>query len=37
MSDNGQNEKEIILPSTITVRELAKSINASPIEVIKTS
>lgn len=36
MSDNGQNEKEIILPSTITVRELAKSINASPIEVIKT-
>ena len=36
MSDNGQNGKKIELPSTITVRELAKSINASPIEVIKT-
>jgi translation initiation factor IF-2 len=36
MSDNGQNGKNIVLPSTITVRELAKSINASPIEVIKT-
>jgi translation initiation factor IF-2 len=36
MSENGQNAKEIELPAVITVRELAKSINASPIEVIKT-
>lgn len=35
MSENGRN-KTIELPPTITVRELAKSIEASPIEVIKT-
>ena len=36
MSDNGHNEKTIELPASITVRELAQSINSSPIEVIKT-
>jgi translation initiation factor IF-2 len=35
MGDNGRN-KSIELPATITVRELAQSIEASPIEVIKT-
>lgn len=35
MSENGRN-KTIELPPTITVRELAQSIEASPIEVIKT-
>jgi translation initiation factor IF-2 len=35
MGENGHN-KSIELPSTITVRELADSIQASPIEVIKT-
>jgi translation initiation factor IF-2 len=35
MSKNGQ-EKVIELPATITVRELAQAIDASPIEVIKT-
>jgi translation initiation factor IF-2 len=35
MGENGQN-KSIELPPTITVRELADSIEASPIEVIKT-
>jgi translation initiation factor IF-2 len=36
MSDNGHNDKIIELPASITVRELAQSINSSPIEVIKT-
>lgn len=36
MSDNGQNDKTIELPASITVRELAQSIKSSPIEVIKT-
>ena len=36
MSDNGRNTKTIELPATITVRELAQEIEASPIEVIKT-
>jgi translation initiation factor IF-2 len=35
MGENGHN-KSIELPPTITVRELADSIEASPIEVIKT-
>ncbi len=35
MGENGQN-KSIELPPSITVRELADSIEASPIEVIKT-
>ena len=35
MSDNGQNMKTIELPPTITVRELAQTIETSPIEVIK--
>ncbi|MFL7891832.1 MAG: translation initiation factor IF-2 [Anaerolineales bacterium] len=35
MGENGHN-KSIELPSVITVRELAESIQASPIEVIKT-
>lgn len=35
MSDNG-HEKVIELPPTISVRDLAQSIKASPIEVIKT-
>jgi translation initiation factor IF-2 len=35
MGENGRN-KSIELPPTITVRELAQSIEASPIEVIKT-
>lgn len=35
MSDNGQNGKFIELPATITVRDLAKTIDASPIEIIK--
>lgn len=35
MGDNGHN-KSIELPASITVRELADSIQASPIEVIKT-
>jgi translation initiation factor IF-2 len=36
MSDNGHNDKTIELPASITVRELAQSIQSSPIEVIKT-
>jgi translation initiation factor IF-2 len=36
MSENVQNVKEIELPATITVRDFAKVIDASPIEVIKT-
>jgi translation initiation factor IF-2 len=35
LGDNGHN-KPIELPASITVRELAESIEASPIEVIKT-
>jgi translation initiation factor IF-2 len=35
LGDNGHN-KSIELPASITVRELAESIEASPIEVIKT-
>jgi len=35
MGENGRN-KSIELPATITVRELAQTIDASPIEVIKT-
>ncbi len=36
MSDIERRTKTIELPSTITVRELAQSIQSSPIEVIKT-
>ncbi len=36
MSDNGHNEKTIELPASISVRDLAQNIDASPIEVIKT-
>ena len=36
MSDNGQDAKQIELPASITVRELAQSLDASPIEIIKT-
>jgi translation initiation factor IF-2 len=35
MSDNGQKMKSIELPANIVVRELARAIEASPIEVIK--
>ncbi len=35
MSENGQSERVIELPSNITVRDLAQRINTSPIEVIK--
>ncbi|MEJ2599637.1 MAG: translation initiation factor IF-2 [Anaerolineales bacterium] len=35
MSENGRKTKSIELPASITVRELAQSIEASPIEVIK--
>lgn len=35
MSDNGQQTKLIELPPTITVRDLARSIQSSPIEIIK--
>ena len=35
MGENGQ-EKQIELPASITVRELALNVEASPIEVIKT-
>jgi translation initiation factor IF-2 len=35
MSDNGHINKSIELPASITVRELAQSIETSPIEVIK--
>ena len=35
MSENGRNIKTIELPPTITVRELAQTIQSSPIEVIK--
>lgn len=36
MSDNGQITKTIELPASISVRDLAQNIDASPIEVIKT-
>ncbi len=35
MSENGQKNKAIELPASITVRELAKAIDSSPIEIIK--
>lgn len=35
MSENGRKSKTIELPPSITVRELAKSIETSPIEIIK--
>ena len=35
MSENGRDQKVIELPATITVRDLARTIEASPIEVIK--
>jgi translation initiation factor IF-2 len=35
MSVNGQNEKAIELPGSITVRELAKAMQSSPIDIIK--
>jgi translation initiation factor IF-2 len=36
MSENGQETKLIELPISITVRELAQTLDASPIDVIKT-
>ena len=36
MSDNGQELKQIELPFSITVRDLAQTLDASPIEIIKT-
>jgi translation initiation factor IF-2 len=36
MSENGQEIKQIDLPISITVRELAQTLDASPIEIIKT-
>jgi len=36
MSENGQDAKQIELPVSITVRDLAQSLDASPIEIIKT-
>ena len=36
MSENEQEVKQVELPITITVRDLAQSLEASPIEVIKT-
>jgi translation initiation factor IF-2 len=35
MSDNGRKNKTIVLPQTVTVRDLARAMEASPIEVIK--
>lgn len=35
MSENGRKIKSIELPASITVRELAKTIDSSPIEIIK--
>ena len=35
MSDNGRDGKNIELPQSLTVRELARAMDASPIEVIK--
>lgn len=36
MSENGQSTKTIELPQSITVRELAKAIDSSPIDIIKS-
>src|SRR5512137_1544342 len=36
MSENGRNLNTIELPQSITVRDLARTINSSPIEIIKT-
>jgi translation initiation factor IF-2 len=36
MSENGQELKQIELPFSITVRDLAQTLEASPIEIIKT-
>ena len=36
MSENGRSLKAIELPSNITVRDLAHTINSSPIEIIKS-
>ena len=36
MSDNGRRTKNIILPPTITVRDLAQAIQSSPIDIIKS-
>lgn len=35
MSENGRNQNVIELPQTLTVRDLARAMEASPIEVIK--
>lgn len=35
MSNNGQSVKQIELPATITIRDLAKVIDVSPIDIIK--
>ncbi len=35
MSDNGRNNKTIVLSQTVTVRDLARAMETSPIEVIK--
>ncbi|RCK76251.1 MAG: Translation initiation factor 2 [Anaerolineae bacterium] len=35
MSNNGQSVKQIELPATITIRDLAKAIDTSPIDIIK--
>ena len=36
MSENGQELKQVELPFSITVRDLADTLDASPIEIIKT-
>ena len=36
MSENGQETKQIELPISVTVRDLAQILDASPIEIIKT-
>jgi translation initiation factor IF-2 len=36
MSDNGRRTKNITLPPTITVRDLAQTIQSSPIDIIKS-
>jgi translation initiation factor IF-2 len=36
MSDNGRRTNNIILPPTITVRDLAQAIQSSPIDIIKS-
>jgi translation initiation factor IF-2 len=36
MSENGQELKHVELPFSITVRDLAETLDASPIEIIKT-